>query len=289
MVNRDAPRVYVLSTGNARPQYWLDIFSKAPGWLAGKKTVPLANLDELIKFAGKRLKGVVVWDPAVPATLNVATTIAGVKDAVVLSPEMAERSLTRWNLPVVEDLRNRFDGAASGSKKNDAYRWAIREYLAKGLCSPHLLCLLEDACRARDQGAIGYAVTRDWAVMHRAFVFDLSPWGDEKPKDDPDQPTGTDLETYRKILEETLGQSAGRQMTEMTGFFSFWKYSHVEGFASAHEPVPTEWETVYLISPYNCYQNTVSSDCYNQSFHTHAPSAPLKQRRPARRAALAPK
>ena len=73
-------------------------------------------------------------------------------------------------------------------------------------------------------------------------------------------------------------------MTELTGFFSFWKYSHVEGFASAHEPVPTEWETVYLISPYNCYQNTISSDCYNQSFHTHAPSVPLKQRRPAPRA-----
>ncbi len=286
IVNRDEPRVYVLSGGNARPQYWLDTLSQEPGWLAGKRRVPLADLDALIELAGKRLKGAVVWDPAVPATLNVATIIAGVKDAVVLSPEMAERALPRWNLPVIEDLRNRFDGTISGSKKNDAYRWAIREYLAKGLCSKHLLCLFEDASRVRDQGAIGYAVTRDWAVMHRAFVFDLSPWGDEKPKDDPDQPLGADLDTYRKILEETLRQSAGRQMTELTGFFSFWKYSNIEGFASAHEPVPTEWETVHLISPYNCYQNTVSSDCYNQSFHSHAPSVSLKQRRPAPRASI---
>jgi hypothetical protein len=283
IVNRDGPRVYVLSSGNARPQFWLDTLSQAPGWLAGKKRVPLADLDALVALAGKRLKGAVVWDPAVPATLNVATTIAGVKDAVALSPELAERSLARWGVPVLEDLRGRFDGAGSGSKKNDAYRWAVKEYLAKGLCSPHLLCLFEDSAQVRDAGAAGYVVTRDWAVTHRAFVFDLSPWGDEKPKDDPDQPLGTDLDTYNMILDETLRQSAGQQMTELTGFFSFWKYSNVPGFASKHEPVPTEWETVYLISPYNCYQNTISSDCYNQSFHAHAPLAPLEQRRPAPR------
>lgn len=280
IVNRDAPRLYVLSSGNARPQSWLDTLSEAPGWLGGKERVPIADLDALVQFAGDRLKGAVVWDPEVPATVNVATTIAGIKDAVVLSPELAERSLARWKLPILEDLRGRFDGKVSSSKKNDAYRWAISEYLSKGLCSPHFLCLFEDASHARAEGAVGYVVTRDWAVRHRAFVFDLSPWGDEKPKDDPDQPLGTDLETYHTILGETLRQSAGKQMTEMTGFFAFWKYSNMPGFPSKHEPVPTEWETVYLISPHNCYQNTISSDCYNQSFHAQAPSAPLKQHRP---------
>ncbi|MCX5771065.1 MAG: GxGYxYP family putative glycoside hydrolase [Candidatus Hydrogenedentes bacterium] len=289
IVNRDGPRVYVVSAGNVRPQYWLDTLSQAPGWLAGKKRVPVADLDALVALAGKRLKGAVVWDPAVPATVNVATTIAGVKDGVVLSPDMAERSLPRWNLPVLEDLRGRFDGAGCGSKKNDAYRWAVREYLAKGLCSPHLLCLFEDSCQTRDSGGVGYVVTRDWAVTHRAFVFDLSPWGDEKPKDDPGQAVGTDLETYRMILDETLRQSAGQQMTELTGFFSFWKYSNMPGYASGHEPVPTEWETVYLISPYNVYQNTISSDCYNESFHAHAPVSQIKQHGPQPGAALEPK
>ena len=125
------------------------------------------------------------------------------------------------------------------------------------------------------------SMTRDWAVRQRAFVFDLSPWGDEKPQDDPDQPLGTDLATYRMMLEETLKQSAGKQMTEVTGFFAFAKYSNVPGHASAHDPVPTEWETVWLISPYNCYQNTISSDCYNQSLHCQAPWKTFKQRRPA--------
>ncbi len=289
IINRDRPLVYFLSERSARPRYWLDLLSKDAGWLAGKTPIPLADLNALAALAGNRLKGAVIWDPAVPATVNVATTIAGVKDAVVLSPELAESCLSQWGLPVLDDLRNRFDGSESGSKKNDAYRWAIREYLAKGMCSSHFLCLYEDAAQARDAGGVGYAVTRDWAVKNRAFVFDLSPWGDEKPKDDPEQPLGTDLATYRMILEETLRQSAGKHMTELAGFFAFWKYSNVPGYASAHEPVPTEWETVYLISPYNCYQNTVASDCYNQSFHAHAPFTPLTQSRPEPRSAPEPR
>ncbi len=281
IINRDAPQVYLKPAAAPTTGYWLEKFSKDDGWLAGREQKFVANLDALAALAGERVKGAVIWDPAVPATINVATTIAGVKDAVVLSPELADQVLAKWKLPVIEDLRGRFTGTESGSKKNDAYRWALREYLAKGLCSNHLLCLFEDSATSRAAGAVSYVITRDWAIKNRSFVFDLSPWADEKPKDDPDQALGTDLATYNMILEEVLRQSAGKCMTEMTGFFSFWKYSNIPGFASKHEPVPTEWETVWLISPYNCYQNTVSSDCYNQSFHSQAPFKPLKQVRPA--------
>ncbi|MBI2516316.1 MAG: hypothetical protein HYV95_05315 [Opitutae bacterium] len=282
IINREVPRLYVLSDKNTRPQYWLDLLSKEGRWLEGRPRVAVAGLDALVRLAGEKLKGAVIWDPAVPATLNVATTIAGVREGVVLSPELAGRYLAAWHLPVLEDLRGRFTGAETGSKKNDAYRWAFREYLAKGLCSPRLLCLFHDSWFAREKGDVGYVVTRDWAVKNRSFVFDLSPWGDEPPADDPGQRPGLDLETYRMILEETLRRSAGRHMTEMTGFFEFSKYTSEGGRVSKHEPVPTEWETVWLISPYNVYQNTSSSDCYNQSLHSQAPRAPLRQARAAR-------
>jgi hypothetical protein len=184
------------------------------------------------------------------------------------------------------DLRGLFIGSESGSAKNDAYRWAVRDYLASGLCSSHLICLYEDAFQVRAAGNIRYAVTRDWAIKNRAFVFDLSPWGDEKPADDPNQPLGTDLQTYELILEEVLRQSSGKHMTELAGFFAFSKYSNMPDHKSTHDPVPTEWETVYLISPYNCYQNTVAHDCYNQSFHSHYPFTPLKQHHPKSRPKL---
>jgi hypothetical protein len=286
IINRLSPEVYVLSRKNPRPQYWLELLSKDGRWLQGREVQPLADLDSLVKLAGKRLKGAVIWDPAVPASVNVATTVAGVEDAVALSPEFADRYLSRWQLPVLKDLRGLFTGRETGSKKNDAYRWAHDEYLVGGRCSPHLLSLFEDAFSTRARGDLGYVVTRDWAVKNRSFVFDLSPWGDEKPQDDPEQRLGLDLETYKLILTETLCRSAGRQMIELTGFFAFSKYSSVPGHKSAHEPVPTEWETVWLISPYNCYQNTVSSDCFNQSFHSQAPRQPLKQHRAAKKVPL---
>ncbi len=277
IINRKSPELYVLSRKNTRPQYWLDILSKENRWLQGRELRPLTGLGALVQLAGKRLKGAVIWDPAVPASVDVATTIAGVEDGVVLSPEYADRYLHQWQLPVLADLRGRFTGAETGSKKNDAYRWAIRHYLARGLCSAHLLCLFEDSCSTRARGDIGYVLTRDWAVKNRAFVFDLSPWGDEKPQDDPEQRLGLDQETYKLILTETLRHSAGKQMTELTGFFAFSKYANMPDHKSAHEPVPTEWESVWLMSPYNCYQNTISSDCFNQSFHSQAPRQALKQ------------
>lgn len=280
IINRKTPTVYILSKTNSRPAYWLDLLTSEGKWLNGREIKPLADLDSLFALADGKVKGAIIWDPAVPASMNVANTIAGIEDGIVLSPEFAEEYLKKWNLKIIKDLRGMFTGRETGSKKNDAYRWAVREYLSKGLCSGHWLCLYEDPFSTREKGDVGYVVTRDWVVKNRSFVYDLSPWGDEVPKDDLDQKLGTDLETYKMILGEMLKQTAGKQMTEVAGFFSFSKYSNIPGYKSAHEAVATEWETVYLISPYNCYQNTVASSCYNQSLHSQAPYVSLTQHRP---------
>ncbi len=297
IINREAPTLYVLSTkfpvglaDPARPSYWLRLFTQPGQWLAPRPQKTLRHLDDLVQLAGDKLKGAVIWDPAVPATVNVATTVAGVEDAIALSPELAAKYLPRWKLRVIHDLRGKFTGKETGSAKNDAYRWAIREYLAPGRCSSHFLGLYEDSHFARRNGAIDYVVNRDWLVKNRAFTFDLSPWGDEVPADDLGQPPGTDLATYQLILAETRRHSAGEHMTELAGFFQFCKYTNFNSVhTSKHEPVPTEWETVHLISPYNVYQNTSTSDCYNQSLHSHAPRLPLKQERAAKAVAYDPR
>ncbi len=280
IINREAPLVYLTSETNKNPDHWLKVFMSEGKWLEGSKTQELKNLDELFALARNKLKGVVIWDTLVPATLNVATTIAGVEDCVVFSPGFADTYLAKWNLPVIKDLRGMFTGTETGSAKNDAYRWAVRNYLGKGLCYSHRLCIFEDSYSARKKGDIGYIVTRDWAIQKRSFVYDLSPWGDEQPQDDPDQIIGTDLATYKMILSEVQKQAHEKEMTEIAGFFAFSKYSNMPDHKSIHEAVPTEWESVYLMSPYNCYQNTVASSCFNQSFHSQAPVVTLKQHRP---------
>jgi hypothetical protein len=297
IVNREAPALYVLSTkfpvslaDPARSSYWLRLLTREGEWLAGRSQVPVTDIDGLVRLTGAQLKGAIIWDPAVPATVNVATTLAGVHDAIVLSPELAARHLPQWKLPVLQDLRGKFTGQETGSAKNDAYRWAVREYLAKGLCSSRLLGLYHDAYFAREKGSVDYTVNRDWLVKNRAFAFDLSIWGDETPDDDRPQRLGLDLETYKLILAETRRLSAGEHLTELAGFFHFEKYTNYAGkHPSKHEPVPTEWETVWTISPFNIYQNTVTGDTYNQSLHSHAPRTPLVQRRTAKPHAFDPK
>lgn len=279
IMNREKPLLYIRSDSFKRPDYWLEKFS-SEGWLERKEQISISTLDQLVKIAGQKLKGIIIWDPAVPATINLATTLAGLEDGVVLSQEMVDIYQKKWSLPVIWDFRGQFTGEETGSKKNDAYRWAIREYIETGRCNSHWLCLYEDAFMTREKGNVSYVVTRDWAVYNRAFIYDLSPWGDETPLDDPEQVLGTDLETYKLLLEANMKQTEGKQMTEVAGFFSFAKYSNISGYESNHDPVPTEWETVYLISPYNCYQNTVAHNCYNQSIHSQAPVENMKQGRP---------
>lgn len=286
IINREGPKVYVLSDTNGQPEYWFKKFTAKGEWLSGAKTDTLKNLDELWALARGKISGAIIWDTLVPATVNLATTMAGVENGIVFSPAYASRYLCKWKLPVIKDLRGMFDGSETGSAKNDVYRWAIRNYLEKGLCYSHRMFLSEDAYSARRKGDIGYVVTRDWAVNKKSFVYDLSPWGDETPQDDPGQVLGTDRDTYQMILKGVLKQSGGKGMTEIAGFFAFSKYSNMPDHKSKHEPVPTEWESVYLMSPYNCYQNTVASNCFNQSFHHQAPVAGFRQHRPDGKAKL---
>ncbi|MCL1794096.1 MAG: hypothetical protein FWG34_09520 [Oscillospiraceae bacterium] len=289
LYNREAgPAVYLLSKTNPTPKYWLDKFTEdsETGWLGKREIVNLKSIGDLCELAKPLVKKLIIWDEEVDASFNVAFTIAGACDGAVVSPEYFEFARNVLDADIV-DLRGRFTGEISGSKKNDAYLWAMENYLKPGLCSKHWLCLYSDPFKTRETGDIGYVNTRDWCVYNRAFVYDLSPWGDEAPLDDPNQELGRDLETYKLILAEQLKQTKGENMTEIAGFFNFVKYSNVPGHEeSRHEPVPTEWESVFVMSPYNCYQNTVASDCYNQSLHSQFPFAPLKQSRPEKKAAL---
>lgn len=60
----------------------------------------------------------IVYDPEVPDTINVATTLAGLKNAVVASPELAEKlSKAPFDLKILDDLRGKFDN------RLEAYTW----------------------------------------------------------------------------------------------------------------------------------------------------------------------
>ncbi len=267
IMNRDSVnKVYV--NADKETQGWLDLFRSEGRWLADKNFVELYSFEEFLEIGKSYLKKVVIWDENVPATLNVACTVAGVEDGIVLSPKMYEKYEAALEGLEVISLVGQFDGSITGSAKNDAYRWAIENYLAKGLCSTEYICSYIDGWSFRDKGNTSYTVVRNWGIYHRAFVFDLSPWGDEAPLDDPDQKIGTDKETLKMIFQYMLDATKDGDPYEVCGFFEHQKYSKAgENKTSTHQTVRTEWEYASVMTPYHGYHNTCIDNAWNESFH----------------------
>ncbi len=290
ILNRESPWRFYLKADSTSEE-WQEIMQSEGYWLENVEFEPLSGFMEMMALGKDYVKAVILWDENVPASVNAATTAAGVEDGIPMTGECYERYRSCFNEDIkIIDLRGKFDGSVTGSPKNDAYRWAIEEYLDKGLCSKDYICSYFDAWNMRVNGDWAYLCQRDWAVYNRAFVYDLSVWPDEAPYDEPDQPVGTDYETYVMILERMLELTKDSAPYEVTGFFNFTKYSqNGNNTQSAHDTVATEWETVHLITPYNAYQNTGVEWCLNQSFHSQYTGAQqLTNNRPEEELTLEP-
>src|SRR5262249_46402768 len=114
----------------------------------------VVGVDELVARHRNEIRGAIVADPAVPATRNVATSLAGLENAVVAEPAAVERV----GLPIIEDLRGRFADGES------AYRWSI-DRLWPRTTHRMLVGLDHD-----NPGCL-----RDYAVANRALVVWLDP------------------------------------------------------------------------------------------------------------------
>jgi hypothetical protein len=107
IVNRRQPRIWTLLATDGTDQSWLETLR-----------LPQRAVDDplsLVERYRQEFSGAVVYDIDVPDSVNVATTLAGLRDAVIATPEQAES----LQLTIVDDLRGRFSGPV------DAYTWQL--------------------------------------------------------------------------------------------------------------------------------------------------------------------
>lgn len=161
-------------TSRRRPQIYLSgVFEEGRDtWLreVGVPHTTVSGLDSLVRKYRGDFAGAIVPDPALPATRNVATTLAGLRGAVVASAATA----ARLGLPVLDDLRGRFSGSHA------AYAWAARNLWPD--CTHRMLVALDPAKNLEN--------LRDYAVANRAFVL----WAD------PTRTQETDL--LRSLMDD---------------------------------------------------------------------------------------
>jgi hypothetical protein len=108
----------------------------------------------------------VIWDPALPATINVASTIAGVDHVLAISPadETAGLNLKGLGYHLFMDLRGRFH------TREEAYAWALTN-LAPAT-NPHVIAMQGVRDHHDDRPDMG---ARDYAVAARLFQFSEPP------------------------------------------------------------------------------------------------------------------
>lgn len=139
--------------------FWLDVMTKK-GQIHSKRTV---TPDAFFAAHAPAAAKVFVYDPALPATMNIATMLAAVEQGMVAAPEDAE---TVAPGRPVEDLRGRWPDAPS------AYEWAFAELWPR--MRPDVLACLHPSA---DMTGL-----RDYLVRQRVFTFWVSaPDTEEKP------------------------------------------------------------------------------------------------------------
>jgi hypothetical protein len=312
IVNRDEPRLFVRY--NAVPDdFWFSKMREAGGWMADRKVIRPRTIEELLALFPEAAHGLAVWDERVPATSNVAATIAGVEDLLAVRYDTAAGSLYTeltsgtggWAVKrrlMGEDGGAMFTGTgviagttveSTGSAKDDAYLWLVENYVKMGKVDPRVLGYYIDGYWLRSWRAQGISLhtlnNLDYIVAHRGVVFDLDVWDDEAPVDDRGQRAGTDGATLQKLLRACYDASGGKEMIGCYGFVP-WAFKYTSFAGGKHEGVGTEWRMVEVLSAYNVYVDADAigySSMVNASFYQHYPlPAVIRQGPQPSRAAL---
>jgi hypothetical protein len=299
IVNRDIPQLYILlvKNGNADiDRYWWNKY-RAPGkWLSKRDTVVYKNVVDVISAYKDKIKGAVVYDPSVQATSNVASSVAGADDLIVVRYDTNPNSLysqiitggpkIRVRVSLVNaDGSSLFTGkgiipgttrASSGSAKNDAYLWFLEKYMKTGKVNTKYGAYYIDQQWLKNPFLANLnhhtLSNHDFFISRQGFFFDLSPWADEAATDDPTQTPGTDVNTLKELLLTAYNHNKGGYA--YLGGFPPWAFKYTKHAKGTHEDVATEWEYSRIISAYNAFKDADAigyGALANASFWQHFP------------------
>jgi hypothetical protein len=156
IVNRQEPRIYLIEhlpgqVPDEGTSTWLNDM-KVPYTV---HTDPWQVLDTYIR----EVRGVIIYDPALMDTINIATTLAGLQNGIVVSPDLAQKvTAAPYNLPVLKDLRGKFSNSLA------AYTW---EYQNLWPQTTHRMLIGLPALNKK----ASFGFLRDYAVANQAMVF----------------------------------------------------------------------------------------------------------------------
>src|SRR6266581_5858302 len=154
LINRPQPKVYLITSDEE--VFWL---KEALGSIPQETSV--ANGDGILAvlLIGYRtaIQGMIIYNPDFSDSINIATTMAGQREGIVVSPTQAQDWQQTYNLPILADLRT-----YQWNNRLQAYDWARQNLLPNS--SSHAVAGLDP------KNAAGL---RSFLVATNTFVYYL--------------------------------------------------------------------------------------------------------------------
>ncbi len=163
LLNRPQPMIYTITSDDDLT--WLSLLFPSNPFYIHSPLKTGAILDELITQYRSRIQGLIIYDPELIDTINVATTLAGIQEAIVVSPQLANTLQATHTLPIMTDLR-----IYHWKRRVDAYQWAYAHL--SGQTSARLIAGMNPGIKNS---------LRSFLVAARVFVYWLDsrhtfPW-----------------------------------------------------------------------------------------------------------------
>lgn len=165
IVNRGSPRIYVLWESRDRfanpSEEWLRYY-RSKGWI----TYSSITLEAALRKYAPEVEGFIIYDPHFRHSINIATTMAGLYDALIAHPDLVPW-LSALGFSLVEDLRGRW------RDKYEAYEWQLTHLFPQA--NKELIASampVEDLWTHRPIVKAQRPI-RDYVIMHRAAALDL--------------------------------------------------------------------------------------------------------------------
>ncbi len=141
-------KIWNQASQNTPVTFWLDYF-KTKKYIKSYQELPI---KDFLKKYNHCYEKVIIYDPNLPATINIATMIGSLEKGIVVSPADASRFSKEKQ---ITDLRNRW------SKNISAYEWALENLWPK---MNHNILSCQHPTFADHH-------LRDYLIRHKVFQF----------------------------------------------------------------------------------------------------------------------
>ena len=179
LANREEAQLYIIHP----PDFQWEITEPLFDFYKRKHGVSyteIKTVDAALERFKSSAKGYVVWDPEVGPSLNIAFTIAGLEDGVVVTEALIP-IVQKHGLKPIDDLRGRYTGQSHA----EIYSDAIKRYWHR--CNRDKIMLM-----GGHRGRVMMPAMADWGIRERMFFHELSA--------DPEE--ADELVLNRQLLED---------------------------------------------------------------------------------------